>query len=103
MMANSSMNFFIYCFMSSIFREVLFDNLAYYGQIRNALFSAIRRFFGSLRTCFRQTGPVEVIEVNDNKMVVSASLNLIGENIDMTRTAYHQDNINGNGNAASTS
>ena len=43
---------------------------------------------GPLRTCFRKNASTEAIEVNDNKMVVSASLNLIGES-DMT--AYRQD------------
>ena len=33
MVANSSINFFIYCFMSSIFREVFTENLVYYAKL----------------------------------------------------------------------
>ncbi len=36
MVANSSMNFFIYCASSTVFREVLHDNLKAYGEACHA-------------------------------------------------------------------
>jgi len=33
MMINSSINFFIYCFMSSVFREVLFEIFAKFAAL----------------------------------------------------------------------
>jgi hypothetical protein len=32
MIINSSINFFIYCFMSSVFREVLYETFLKWGQ-----------------------------------------------------------------------
>jgi len=76
MLFNSSMNFFIYAFMSSVFREVLSENVSYYFQICWAPMIKTLQFNG--RCIRRREAPsnsnddedIEIVEVNDNKTVI---------------------------------